>query len=500
MASSSPPSTGPVKSVAVVGGGVSGLAAAYKLKAKGINVIVFESEGRAGGKLRSNSDGGFLWDEGANTMTESEKEVGCLIDDLGLRDKQQFPLSQHKRYVVKNGKPEMLPSGPISLIKSSILSTQSKIKLFMEPFMWKPNNSAKVSSEISKESVGNFFERHFGKEIVDYFIDPFVAGTNGGDPESLYMPYAFPQLWDLEKKYGSVIIGAILSKIKSKNGDKMKQNKRNTSASFSFHGGMQVLVDSLSKEIGDSNLKLNSKVLSLAYNYDKNSSNGTWSISCDTRDASTKNLTKKQSFDAIIMTAPLSCVKDMKFSKGKSPFVIDFLPKVTYLPLSVFVTAFKKENVKNPLEGFGVLVPSKEQQNGLKTLGTLFSSMMFPDRAPSDQHVYTTFIGGSRNKDLAGASFDVLKEIVSSDLRKLLGAEGQPTFIKHVYWKNAFPLYGRDYNLVLEAIDKMEENLPGFFHAGNHKDGLAVGKAIASGSKSADLVISYLDSNARSIS
>ncbi|CAK9185503.1 unnamed protein product [Ilex paraguariensis] len=97
--------------------------------------------------------------------------------------------------------------------------------------------------------------------------------------------------------------------------------------------------------------------------------------------------------------------------------------QVSYLPVSVIITTFKKVNVKQPLEGFGVLIPSKEQQNGLKTLGTLFSSMMFPDRAPSDVYLYTTFVGGSRNRELAKASKDDLKQIVTSDLRQVGGVQ-----------------------------------------------------------------------------
>nr|GMC52735.1 protoporphyrinogen oxidase 2, chloroplastic/mitochondrial isoform X3 [Ipomoea batatas] len=159
------------------------------------------------------------------------------------------------------------------------------------------------------------------------------------------------------------------------------------------------------------------------------------------------------------------------------------------------ITTFKKENVKRPLEGFGVLVPSKEEQNGLKTLGTLFSSMMFPDRAPSNVYLYTTFVGGSRNRELAKASRDELKQIVTSDLKQLLGVEGEPQFVNHVYWSKAFPLYGRNYDSVLEAVENMEKNLPGFFYAGNHKGGLSVGKAISSGCSAADLVISYLESS-----
>lgn len=490
------------KSVAVVGGGVSGLAAAYKLKSNGLSVTIFEAEGRAGGKIKSSSEDGYIWDEGANTMTESEKDVGRLIDELGLQEKKQYPISQNKRYIVKNGMPQMIPSNPIALITSSFLSPQSKLKIFLEPFLWKhqgTKSSLKVSDECSQESVGQFFRRHFGTEVVDYLVDPFVAGTSAGDPESLSMRHAFPELWNLEKKFGSVFVGAIRSKLTGKakvNGERKTsvEKTKHQRGSFSFHGGMQALIDMLCKELGGDNVKLNSKVLSLSCNVDGSSPFSSWSLSYAANDANTKAVRKDQSFDSVIMTAPLCNVQEMKFTKKGSPFVLDFLPKVNYLPVSVVVTAFKKENVRRPLEGFGVLVPSKEQQNGLKTLGTLFSSMMFPDRAPNDQYLYTTFVGGSRNRDLAGAPLDELKQTVTSDLRKLLGIEGQPTFIRHIYWRNAFPLYGHDYNLVLEAIEKMEQNLPGFFYAGNHRDGLSVGKAITSGFKAADLVISHLNS------
>nr|XP_007161757.1 hypothetical protein PHAVU_001G095900g [Phaseolus vulgaris]ESW33751.1 hypothetical protein PHAVU_001G095900g [Phaseolus vulgaris] len=116
-----------VKRVAVIGAGVSGLAAAYKLKSHGLDVTVFEAEGRAGGRLRSVSRDGLIWDEGANTMTESETEVKGLIDALGLQEKQQFPISQHKRYIVKNGAPVLVPTNPAALLKSKLLSAQSKL-------------------------------------------------------------------------------------------------------------------------------------------------------------------------------------------------------------------------------------------------------------------------------------------------------------------------------------------------------------------------------------
>ncbi|XP_020218703.1 protoporphyrinogen oxidase 2 isoform X1 [Cajanus cajan] len=481
-----------VKRVAVVGAGVSGLAAAYKLKSHGLDVTVFEAEGRAGGRLRSVSRDGLIWDEGANTMTESEIEVKGLIDALGLQEKQQFPISQHKRYIVKNGEPLLVPTNPAALLKSKLLSAQSKIQVIFEPFMWKRRDPSSLCDENSEESVGSFFERHFGKEVVDYLIDPFVGGSSAAAPESLSMRHSFPELWNLEKRFGSIIAGALKSKLfagRDKTGEnKMAQRKNKPKrGSFSFQGGMQTLTDTLCKELGKDDLKLNAKVLTLAYGPDGSSSLQNWSITC----ASDQ---RTQDVDAVIMTAPLSSVKDLKITKRGTPFPLNFLPEITYVPISVMITTFKKENIKRPLEGFGVLVPSKEQQNGLKTLGTLFSSMMFPDRAPSDLYLYTTFIGGAQNRELAQASTDELKKIVTSDLRKLLGAEGEPTFVNHFCWSKGFPLYGRNYGSVLEAIDRIEKDLPGFFFAGNHKGGLSVGKAIASGCKAADLVISYLNS------
>ncbi|KAK8574394.1 hypothetical protein V6N12_062088 [Hibiscus sabdariffa] len=459
------------KRVAVIGAGVSGLSAAYKLKSQGLHVTVFEAEERAGGKLRSVSREGLIWDEGANTMTESEIEVRSLFDDLGIQDKQQVPIAQNKRYIVRNGVPVLLPSNPIALFTSNILSAKSKFQIILEPFLWKKSDASNVSDAYNQENVGGFFQRHFGQEVVDYLVDPFVGGTSGGDPESLSIRHSFPELLDLEQRFGSVIVGAFKSKLSAKRENheetKTSVKRKALRGSFSFQGGMQTLADMLSKNLSKDEIKLKSKVLSLSYHHDGKSTLDNWSLSyASDRDKRSQG----SSFDAVIMTAPLCNVKEMKITKGGKVFPLSFIPEVSYVPLSVIITTFKKENVKKPLEGFGVLVPSKEQQNGLKTLGTLFSSVMFPDRAPNNLYLYTTFVGGSRNTELAKAS-------------------------THFYWSKAFPMYGRNYASVLEAIEKMERDLPGFFYAGNHKGGLSVGKSIASGYKAADHVISYLESS-----
>eukprot|EP00252_Welwitschia_mirabilis_P017630 TRINITY_DN3900_c0_g1_i1.p1 TRINITY_DN3900_c0_g1~~TRINITY_DN3900_c0_g1_i1.p1 ORF type:complete len:505 (+),score=98.54 TRINITY_DN3900_c0_g1_i1:52-1566(+) len=488
------------KSVAVVGAGISGLAAAYRLKSQGFAVTVFETEGCIGGKIQSISQDGFTWEKGANTMTESEPEVRRLIDDLGIREKQQFPISQNKRYIVRDGVPHLIPSSPISLIGSKFLSTQAKLSLFLEPLLWKPSHEeGKVDNFSGKqldESVGSFFRRHFGQEVTDYMVDPFVAGTSGGDPETLSVHHAFKEVWDLEERFGSIIIGLLWSNLSKRKSQKDfrtdNQRQRRYRGSFSFKGGLQTLTDALSSKIGEDSLSLQSSVLSLSWNLQGTSDCKSWSVFYKKWNDKHKEIVRKQSFDAVIITTPLNRFKEMQLSKNGVPFSLDFLPKVSYLPVSVVITTFAKEDVKQPLEGFGILVPSKEQKNGFQTLGTLFSSSMFPERAPANRYIFTTFIGGSRNMKLANKPLRTLQEIAVNDLQRLVGVKCEPLSVKHFYWKEAFPLYSLDYQSVINAMNDIEASFPGLYLAGNHRDGLSVGKALVSGLKAADRVISNI--------
>ncbi|KAH9303053.1 hypothetical protein KI387_014636, partial [Taxus chinensis] len=268
--------------------------------------------------------------------------------------------------------------------------------------------------------------------------------------------------------FGSIIIGAMKSSWSRKKARRdangiVTKRKKNRRGSFSFMGGLQTLTNALSTKLGEESLKLHSSVLSLSCNLHGNPPHSNWSINY-VRNGH-KQPVKEESFDAVIMTAPLCKFREIQISKNGKPFLLDFLPMVTYLPMSIIITTFKKQDVKRPLEGFGILVPSKEEKNGFQTLGTIFSSSMFPDRAPSDQYLFTTLIGGSRNKNLAKSSLKELQEVAVKDLNRLLGIENHPLAVKHVYWSEAFPLYSLDYNLVLDAIDKMEKNLPGLYFA-----------------------------------
>jgi len=325
----------PLKTVAVVGAGISGLAAAYRLKSQGLAVTIFEADGTTGGKIKSFAQNGLIWEKGANTMTETEPEVGKLIDDLGIRGKQQFPIMQSKRYIVRDGKPQLLPSNPVAFIGSKILSAQAKLNIFLEPILWKHKNSKEKTPNspdiYQEESVGDFFRRHFGQEVVDYIVDPFVAGTAGADAESLSIRHMFPEIWDLEERFGSIITGAIKSSWSRKKAQRdakhVTHGQKRQRGSFSFMGGLQTLTNALSKKLGEESLRMHCSVLSLSCNLQGNPPHNNWSVCYARNDASYKEPLKEQSFDAVVMTAPLSKFQEMQIIKDGKPFSLDFLPK-----------------------------------------------------------------------------------------------------------------------------------------------------------------------------
>jgi len=361
-----------------VGAGASGLSAAYRLRSEGVAVTVFETQDSVGGKIQSYSGDGLIWEKGPNTMVETEPEVSTLIDDLGLRGKQLWPVNQSKRYIVRDGRPLLLPSDPLGLIGTQLLSAQSKFQIMLEPFLWKrkPDPLKESAEKIllpQDESVGDFVTRHFGREVVDYLVDPFVAGTSGSDPDSLSVRHTFPDLFNLEESYGSLFLGGLKSAFKKKKVSDQgpaKVHNETTKAtftskrprgSFSFVGGMQTLAKALSERIGDENLNLNTEVLELSSSQQGNPMRSNWTVSYVKKGSQDK---EEKHFDAVILTTPLHNMREINIKKDGVKYSLDYIPEVVYQPMSVIVTVFNKADVKNPLEGFGVLIPRKEQANG----------------------------------------------------------------------------------------------------------------------------------------
>lgn len=446
------------KRVLIIGGGISGLSVAYRLKKAGVEPVLFEGGTAVGGNIRTEKRDGFLIEHGPNS-TLASPEFFELLKDLNLVDQIAPPdANAKKRFVLRNGRPIALPSGPTSLITTDVFSTAAKFRLLKEPF---------VPAETSEdESVASFFERRLGKEIVDYAVDPFVSGIYAGDPERLSIRYAFPRLFEMERQHGSMLKGGMRSK---KNAAAPKVPK-GTPRSITFKDGMQTLSDALLENLRDS-IRYSTKVHSISRTeqqaYRVQTENG------------------EEDFDAIVICTPAHVAA--RIVDGLDSECATALSNVFYPPVTVVYTGFRREDVKFDPQGFGFLVPGSE---GRRILGSLWTSSVFENRAPDGYHLFTTFIGGSRRAELCNNTEDVLLRIALEELDSILGISGEPAFTAIKKWPRAIPQYNLGYGKTLAAIEKFQNENPGIFFCSNFYKGISVSDCVKNSAAAADSVLS----------
>ena len=442
--------------VGIIGAGITGLTTAYLLKKRGISVTIYEAADEPGGAMKTHQKDGWLAEAGPNTIMARSQKLLDLMDELGLSRELVFANDQaSKRFVVRDGKPMSMPISLYDFITTDLFSAQAKIRLLKEPFVDKWEDHY-------EEDLAHFVERRLGVEFLDYAINPFVAGVYAGDPEHLSVKHAFEKLYQLEQDYGSLIWGQLRG---SKERKKREDVPKTESKLFSFKNGNQQLPLTLSEKLGNE-LLLNHQIDGITQQ--KNS----WNI---------EGISPEGRFDhnhnIVIYTAPIHAIKNITFN-ADAEINHSVFDEVTYPPISVVSLGFNAVHVAHELDGFGMLVPRKEEFN---ILGTLFNSTLFPNRAPEEQVLLTSFVGGMRNPDLAGLPKDELRELVIADLDELLGIIGGPVFEYHKYWPKSIPQYDVGYGNVLEKFREIEKQCDGFIFAGNYRYGISVSDCLNSG-------------------
>jgi protoporphyrinogen/coproporphyrinogen III oxidase len=242
-----------MQSIAIIGGGITGLTAAFRLRQMNLPVTVYESSARLGGVIQSIEQDGYLAEFGPNTVLETSPKIVDLIRDLGLENRRLYSdPAAGNRYIVRGKRPVSLPGSPVGFFSTPLFSWSAKLQLLAEPFV-------RRSDPEIEESLAEFVLRRIGREFLDYAINPFVAGVYAGDPARLSVKQAFPKLHALEQKYGSLIKGQILgARERRRRAEVSKQN----APKFSFEHGLQELIDALGRHLEDS-LRLRSQVTHL---------------------------------------------------------------------------------------------------------------------------------------------------------------------------------------------------------------------------------------------
>lgn len=429
-------------SVAILGGGLAGLAAAYFLQRKGYVVTIFEQTDRAGGVIQTERDAGFLVEYGPNSIRAGTPALERLIDELGISD-LVLPANPaaRKRYIVRDGALVPLPASPPGLIATRAFSLPGRLRLLLD-LVIPPSDPAHDAS------VAQFVRRRFGAEALAYGANPFVAGIFAGDPARLSVRHAFPRLYALEQQHGSVLRGLFAQR--------KKQPESIRRGIFSFQEGVETLTKALASALED-RLRLATKVTGLEQKA------GAWQIQRE--DA----VADEQTFDAVISTLPLYAFAALDFDTtlDRAP-----LAHVPYAPVAVVTLGFRRSDVAHPLDGFGVLVP--EAERSFRILGTIFNATVFPNRAPADQVLLTTLVGGTRHPQLVYEAPSTLCALVLDDLQRLLGVAGSPVFERHKVWEKAIPQYEVGYDAVKHCLARLEAAHPGLYFAGNYRDGISV--------------------------
>jgi oxygen-dependent protoporphyrinogen oxidase len=442
-----------MKKIGIIGGGISGLTTAFLLKKKGFDVTVFEQADAVGGNIQTIQRDGYTVEQGPNSLLKAPRLIN-LVKLLKLENKViAADESAKKRYILADGKLEAM--GPKSFF-NGYFSLKTIFSLIREPFV--------RSKSPENESVAEFVSRRLNAEFLNKAIDPFVSGVYAGDPQNLSMRSAFPKLYEMERDFGSLIMGTFRRKTE-KPDPKFPRT-------FSFHGGLKTLIDTLAAEIGDG-IRLSSPVSEI-----EESEGGKFRVNA-------------QEFDAVVVSTPAFVAAELVKSRDEN--LAELLGAVNYPQVAVVVLGYKSEKIKKALDGFGFLIPSGEKR---PILGTLFHSAVFPERAPDGFQLLMTFVGGVRAGDKLDEKTDEeLKNLVTGQLGEILGASGEPDFFHIKRWKRAIPQYRVVYEEVTKACADFEEQNAGLYFCSNFYRGVSMSDCVKNAFETADNIEEYLKEN-----
>jgi oxygen-dependent protoporphyrinogen oxidase len=432
----------------VVGAGIAGLAAALELQSAGCDVFVVDPSDRPGGVMRTDHRKGYVVESGPSTAIVRAPMLDFL-SRRGLHDGllRAAPASR-KRFLYRGGRMVRVPDSPWRIARTPLLSGRAKLRALTEPF--------RLRGKSDGESVAEFIGRRLGREVSASLVGPFLTGVYAGDEEQLGASAVFPRWVDRERRYGSLALGGLLGLL--------RRGERGLRGSYATEQGFGPFARRLAEALADPPA-LGTRVAWIArdgarWHVDLTSPSGDLALSAA----------------RVVVAAPAYAAADVL--RGLDGEIARALEGIAYAPIVVAPVGVAAGAAREPIEGFGFLVP-REEKMGL--LGCLFMSQLFPGRAPAGHELLHCMLGGVRWPEAVHLPDAELQTRLSEDLSRTLGIADPPAVLGFVRWPRAVPQPSRDHRARMRWLFEQLDDLPGLTLAGSYVAGVSVSDALASG-------------------
>ena len=464
------------KSVIVIGGGITGLAACYRLQREAalrdipLDVKLLEATDRVGGVIRTEHRDGFLLEHGPDAFLSTKPAAKALCEELGIADqfigtnpkvRRSFVVRQGELHPVPEGFYMMAPGSFKPFLKSPLFSWRGKLRMAMELFMPRRGRD-------TDEAVAHFVRRRLGTEAFTRIAQPMIGGIYTSDAENLSLKATFPRFLEMENTHGSIIKALRAQKKQAAQTSQGTSGPR-YSLFLSFKSGMQTLVDTLTEAVSDC-IQLNARVEGIQHTHDTG-----WCVSLA---------------NGVVLHSELLCIALPARQAGGlvENVSIPLATQINAIPYASSATvnlAFRRADITHPLDGMGFVVPATEN---LAIIGCSFSSVKFEGRAPAERVLLRAFVGEPQSKQ----SESELIELCQADLTPLLGIRNAPQFAVVGKHPQAMAQYQVGHQDVVSTAERLANALPGFAIAGNGYHGVGIPDCIRSGEEAAIALLDKL--------
>ena len=471
-----------MKKVVVIGGGITGLSAAYALQqakdsGEQVDYLLIEKDERLGGKIWTEKIDGYTIEGGPDCFLSEKPWVSQMAQKLQIQDRIMGSNESSKTtYVYADGRLNQLPDGLMGLVPTKIIpfalspliSWPGKIRMALDLII-----PPKKTGE--DETLGSFVTRRLGKEALDKIAEPLIGGIHAGDPEQMSLNASFPRFIQMEQNYGSLIKAMLIAR---KNAPKPQAAKPGTVKKtffMTFIGGMGELTEAIISILDKGKILTGKTVTRLEKKPD-----GEYLVHVEGMEPIEA--------DAVIITAPANEAAAIVSSMDKT--MAENLAQIPQATSATVNLAFKRSDIHKPIDAFGFIVPIAEKR---KIKATTYSSTKWNYRTPGDDYVLMrSFVGGATNQELVFQDDQEMLEMVLGELRDIIGLTARPVMHRIYRWIKGMPQYTVGHLKRVETIENRAAANPGIYVVGGSYKGVGVGDCINVGAQAAQQAVAYV--------